>query len=484
MAIVYDTNIYNTKDCILRYKMSTLPSSMDNMEGNCAFIVGEEDILNPYSPTDLAYINYGKAEYKNIVDSDFSSESLTGLGSILFTSNKYMISTSLPVVETSKIFSFSFWVKKTTGTAASMAFSLKDPSSNRYGLKFLNNYLYWSYNEDSLRRFLKVSDNTAYSTSDLYESWHLYTIVQDAAYAYLYIDGVKVAKTTCYNIDPDVMIVGNSPSYSMPLGGRLYDLRFYKKTLSDNDVLELYQDRVKSDINGAFYANFLIESDDNLASFIDSTIKLGLNDSQSTISATVGNKTYAYGNGIMNSDGSGTNKLLVSVSPGKVSLQANGLVGKGGFILDTSKINNGILLTEGRKYAIVFDVAGFTDSTPDIYGFFQDLSSASGIQYANSQVAAAGDNANRYFIFDATAAICSTTRQFIIGWSSLSGKTISLEIETLQFYDITDRVFDVETIRRLQGTTYTELSAFQIGENNEVLYGKNGAVVATRVYEG
>ena len=84
MAIVYDTNIYNTTDCILRYKLTTLPSSTGNVEGNCAFVIGQEDSWAGTYP--------GIGTFTNIADADFSLDSPISLGSVSFTSNKYLLS--------------------------------------------------------------------------------------------------------------------------------------------------------------------------------------------------------------------------------------------------------------------------------------------------------------------------------------------------------------------------------------------------------
>lgn len=325
----------------------------------------------------------------------------------------------------------------------------------------------------------------AYSITPFYDVWTLYTVVQTASVTYLYINGVKVAfAATSYTFTPYNVIVGNYKSFDSSFNGRICDFRFYNLSLTDSEVNQLYKDRVKSDINNNIYANSVIESDDNLVSYVDSTIQIGLNNSESTTSSVVGGNTYSFGNGIEPSNGAGTNKLVVSVVPGYVGLSANSITGKGGFVWDISKVNNGKTLVAGRTYAIVFDASGTVTAVPDIYGFFSSLSGASGIQYTNSQISTSGDNANRYFIFEATTDIINTNYLFIIGWSSLSGKTINLRINTIQLYDITDRVFDINLIRQLQGTVYSEIEIYSHTLDNGVSYGKNGAVVVNKLYEG
>ena len=104
-----------------------------------------------------------------------------------------------------------------------------------------------------------------------------------------------------------------------------------------------------------------------LISYVDSTIQIGLDNTGSTISATVGLNTYSFGNGIESSNGAGTNKLVVNVVPGYIELLANSIVGKGGLVWDISKVNGGKTLVAGRTYAIVFDATGVVSAAPDIW---------------------------------------------------------------------------------------------------------------------
>lgn len=476
MAIVYDTNIYNTTDCILRYKLTTLPSSTGNVEGNCAFVIGQEDSWAGTYP--------GIGTFTNIADTDFSLDSPISLGSVSFTSNKYLLSAILTGLPSSNVYSASFWGKKTNSVTNALGFVIRNSGGTTYGLKFTNGLVYWSQENATSNQFMALGGG-AYSIVPFYDVWALYTVVQAGATVYLYINGVKVASAAAsYTFVPYDVIVGNYKTFGSSFNGRICDFRFYKRSLSDNEVNQLYKDRAKSDINNNFYANSVIESDDNLISYVDSTIQIGLDNTGSTISATVGLNTYSFGNGIESSNGAGTNKLVVNVVPGYIELLANSIVGKGGLVWDISKVNGGKTLVAGRTYAIVFDATGVVSAAPDIYGFFPNLSSASGSQYPNSQISTSGDNTNKYFIFEATTGIINTNHYFIIGWSSLSGKTINLRIDTIQLYDITDRAFDIDVIRQLQGTVYAEIEIYSHTLDSGVSYGKNGAVIVNKLYEG
>lgn len=204
----------------------------------------------------------------------------------------------------------------------------------------------------------------------------------------------------------------------------------------------------------------LIESDNNLTPFFNIGIKTGQDDEDTRITIYTDETQQTIrrilDNGLkLNSPNS---NLVNSFYNKTVRITASGKTGAGYFIFSPFQ-QRATIMEVGKKYAIIFDVEGNPSVSADLIGFIANDTIAGIYNPATvyKNIAANGSNLNCYYIFTADSTIINSKKQFVFGWSNLTGLNIDIKLLSMQLYCIDNLTTDVSILSNLKGTTFCEV---------------------------
>lgn len=178
----------------------------------------------------------------------------------------YIKSTS-PLNFLTKALTVNCWVYQTATTATSGG----NATSNLYIVSNGRDHEHYGFGLRSNNGIFQfwIGGNTTGNVNvssgvNIANGWHMVTGTWDGATAKVYVDGVLKASKACAGIDythvGGAFVVGKmsyghtSTTTYFPFSGKISDVRVYSTTLSDSDIMELYNAPIAIDNGATMYA--------------------------------------------------------------------------------------------------------------------------------------------------------------------------------------------------------------------------------------
>jgi len=148
--------------------------------------------------------------------------------------------------------SFSLWVKTNDPSASDMYLATSNGSSQRFYIAQYGGY--WDIGI-ATSAWLIPGSGVSVTTE-----WTHLALVMNGSSAKLYVNGIlsQTKSYSSYIFNRNIWI-GHNGTVSYTPNGNIDDVRIYATPLSDVDILDLYQTRIKLDNQGNLYANEFVE---------------------------------------------------------------------------------------------------------------------------------------------------------------------------------------------------------------------------------